>query len=124
MWQIIKHIVTNPNLATAGLPAYQPLFDKACEDAMKKNMEKSEDGTMIEKPAMEMAGIKIDIFASTEEDISMLKGLFEQAEPVKESLSVIRNIIQEEVWGYFNGQKDVNDVADVIQNRVSIYLNE
>lgn len=126
MWQIIKHIVTNPNLATAGLPAYQPLFDKACEDAMKKNMEKSEDGTMIEKPAMEMemAGIKIDIFASTEEDISMLKGLFEQAEPVKESSPVIRNIIQEEVWGYFNGQKDVNDVADVIQNRVSIYLNE
>ena len=54
----------------------------------------------------------------------MIKDLFEKAEPVKASSYGIKNIIQEEVWGYFSGQKDVEDVASIIQNRVTIYLNE
>ena len=126
MWQIIKYMVTNPNLAIAGLPAYQPLFDKACEDAMERNMVESAEGTLVEEPKLEMdlGGMKIEIFASTEEDITMLKGLFEKAEPVKASSSGIENIIQEEVWAYFGGQKEVEDVVSVIQNRASIYLNE
>lgn len=69
-------------------------------------------------------GMELEIFASTEEDIVMLKDLFEKAEPVKASSSVIKNIIQEEAWGYFSGQKEVGDVAGAIQSRVSIYLNE
>ena len=126
MWQIIKYMVTNPNLVKVGLPAYQPLFDKACEDAMKKNMVESADGNLVETPELEieLADMKIDIFASTEEDIAIIKDLFEKAEPVKVSSFGIKNIIQEEVWGYFGGQKDVCDVAGIIQNRVSIYLNE
>lgn len=126
MWQILKYMVTNPNLSKSGLPTYQPLFDKACEDAMEKSMAESENGILVEEPKLELefVGMEIAIFAATDEDIAMIKELFEKAEPAKASSSRIKNIIQEEAWGYFSGQKDIDDVAAVIQNRVSVYLNE
>lgn len=36
----------------------------------------------------------------------------------------ISNILSEEMTSYFNGDKDPNEVCRIIQNRVSIYLNE
>ena len=36
----------------------------------------------------------------------------------------VMNIIYEEAEGYFQGQKDVEKVVDVIQNRVRLYLQE
>lgn len=36
----------------------------------------------------------------------------------------VMNIIYEEAEGYFRGQKDVESVVDVIQNRVGLYLQE
>lgn len=126
MWQIIKYMVMNQRLAESGLPAYQPLFDKACENAMKKKMVQSGDDTLTEEPRldMELSGIKITIYAATAEEVALIRHLLEKAEPVKMSSPVIMNIIQEEVWGYFYGQKSVDDVARVIQNKVSLYLSE
>ena len=37
---------------------------------------------------------------------------------------VVMNIIYEEAESYFQGQKDVKSVVDVIQNRVGLYLSE
>lgn len=61
MWQIIKYMVTNQRLAESGLPAYQPLFDKACENAMEKKMVQSGDDTLTEEPRldMELSGKKL-----------------------------------------------------------------
>ena len=38
--------------------------------------------------------------------------------------SHIVGIIDEETADYFNGVKDVNQTAELIQNRVQLYLNE
>ena len=37
---------------------------------------------------------------------------------------IVMNIIYEEAEGYFQGQKDVDKVMEVIQNRVGMYLQE
>jgi hypothetical protein len=34
------------------------------------------------------------------------------------------NIITEEAANYFNGQKSLDETADIIQNRVTTYVNE
>ena len=34
------------------------------------------------------------------------------------------NIITEETESFFSGQKSAKDAADVIQNRIQIYVNE
>jgi len=36
----------------------------------------------------------------------------------------VMDIIHEEAESYFHGQKDVESVVDVIQNRVGLYLRE
>ena len=36
----------------------------------------------------------------------------------------VYNIINEEVAAFFGGQKTAREVADIIQSRVSIYVNE
>lgn len=36
----------------------------------------------------------------------------------------LQNIIDEEAASYFSGQKSVDDVAAIIQNRASLYLQE
>ena len=58
----------------------------------------------------------------------------EEAEEVKEFLrsidhavyidSAVENIITEEAEAFFSGQKSAKDVADIIQSRVQIYINE
>lgn len=126
MWEILKYVLTNPRLAESGLPAYQPLFDKACENAMEKNLVQSGDDVMVEEPKLEveLSGMKFTIYAATEEEISLIRGLLERAEPVKTSSPVIMNVIQEEVQGYFDGQKSVDEVVRIIQNKVSVYLSQ
>lgn len=126
MWEILKYMITNPRLAESGIPAYKPLFDKACTLAMEKTMIESEDGSMKEQPKMEMEieGLKIEIYALTEKDIQDFEELLERAEPVKTSSQVIKNIIMEEASVYFSGQKSVEEVSEIIQNRVELYLNE
>ena len=43
---------------------------------------------------------------------------------VATSENTIVNIIEEEAGAYYAGQKTAEEVADIIQSRVSIYLSE
>ncbi len=126
IWKILKHIITNPKLAEMGLPSYRPSFESACEKAMEKNMVKAADGSIVEAPVMEIEldDIVIEIFASTKADIEKVKNLCEIAEPMKNASPEIKNIINEEAFAYFNGQKTIDEVAGIIQNRAMLYLNE
>ena len=36
----------------------------------------------------------------------------------------IQNIISEEASAFFSGQKTAEEVAEIIQNRVNVYINE
>ena len=66
----------------------------------------------------------IEIFASTQEEIDQLMAVIDAAKPTSSSDSQIMQIITEEVEPYFAGQKTVDDVANVIQSRVQIYISE
>ena len=61
---------------------------------------------------------------TTQEEIDMILAVLEDAKRVSGSNDEIMNIISEEVDGFFVHQKSVDDVADVIQSRVGIYLEE
>ena len=37
---------------------------------------------------------------------------------------MLRQIINEEADAFFQGQKSVGEVADIIQNRIQVYVNE
>ena len=53
-----------------------------------------------------------------------LRGLFSNASQKQEIDSVIKEIILEESKPYFAGEKDAEEVAKIIQGRVTTYMNE
>lgn len=60
----------------------------------------------------------------TEEDIEMLYDAIYNATNTESIDSTVINIIEEESAAYFNGDKAAQDVAEIIQSRVSIYISE
>ncbi len=62
---------------------------------------------------------------STQEDVDMIMGLLETAKPVSYAYgSEVFNIINEEAQPFYQGQKSVDEVANIIQSRVKIYVSE
>ena len=60
----------------------------------------------------------------TREEVDMILDLLEGAKPVSGGDTKILSIINEEAEAFFQGQKSVEDVADIIQSRINVYVNE
>lgn len=56
--------------------------------------------------------------------IGEYQAVMESSVGISADTSAIEDIIWEEVGSYFSGDKDAATVADIIQNRVQMYLNE
>lgn len=60
---------------------------------------------------------------ATQEEVDLILQLIDQAKPVNLGITQVLEIIDEEAAGYFEGQKTVDEVAKVIQNRVQLYVD-
>ena len=60
----------------------------------------------------------------TSEDVKLVTDFVESLTLTYSSNQAVNNIINEEAAAYFKGQKSAQEVADIIQSRVSIYVNE
>ena len=68
--------------------------------------------------------VELNITNATDEDVQEFLAIFEKADEVSTQDTAIMAIIEEEVASYFQGQKSADEVADIIQSRVDIYLKE
>ena len=68
--------------------------------------------------------VSYEIRGATDEEINLFLDLLEQANEIRVFDRQIDDIIKEEAGHYFNGDKSVGAVADVIENRVGIYVKE
>ncbi len=68
--------------------------------------------------------VDMKITSATDEEVEEFLAVFERADEVSTQDSAIMAIIEEEVAPYFQGQKTADEVADIIQSRVDIYLKE
>lgn len=66
----------------------------------------------------------VEYYGSTQEEIDELQALIDSACLGDTTDEEISNIINEEADAYFKGQKSVDEVADIIQSRVKIYISE
>ena len=66
----------------------------------------------------------VEVYAANEEQVARVREMIETAQNEESMNTEILNIISEEASGYFEGQKSVEDVAAVVQNRVQLYMNE
>ena len=66
----------------------------------------------------------IDMKPLTEEECDAYRDYVASASGRSEYDGSIQEIVEEEAEAYFNGDKSADEVADIIQNRVTTYINE
>ena len=66
--------------------------------------------------------IKIGPLSAEEE--KLYRDLINNTTKVSSNNTAISDIITEEAKNYFSGQKSLDETADIIQNRVTTYVNE
>lgn len=84
------------------------------------------DGHLVEvkRNSMIQDGVEVEIEPINEEEAKQFYELVKATSKSNLWDEAIVSIISEEVEGYLAGQKSPEEVADIIQSRVSIYLNE
>lgn len=69
-------------------------------------------------------GTKVNIDYPTQDDIDKLFRIIESGIIITGDYSSVWTIIDEESGAFYSGQKSAEEVADVIQSRVQLYLDE
>lgn len=116
-WDFLKTFVSEETQTAEllwGIPVTQTGLDNFIYDA--QHMEHSH--------GYGWDDVNIELTSATDEEVEEFLAVFEQADEVSTQDSAIMAIIEEEVAPYFEGQKTADEVADIIQSRVDIYLKE
>ena len=66
----------------------------------------------------------IEMYAADQADYDKFMELYNAVDSVYGYDEEIYNIVREEALAYFNGDKTVQDAAQLIQSRVNLYVNE
>ncbi len=127
-WEFLKTFIEEDfqnNSVEWSFPVLRSALDAQFEEAMTPEYVEI-DGEQVEEPKTSWSydEFSADIYAATQEQIDEIKALIESTTEIESRNDEITNIISEEAAALFAGQKSAKDVADVIQSRVQIYVNE
>lgn len=105
-------------------------LEKQFESAKEAEYGVDEFGNQMEIPqgsAMLTTGdytFEVDIYAAKEEEINTLRDLIYSVSSLRTSEAQIESIISEESKHFFSGAKTADEVADIVANRVQLYVAE
>ncbi len=119
-WEFVKYNLLN-GYSGGGFPVVEAQFDEAMARAMTDTYVSTEVGE--ERVAKASYG-DILVYKADQADVDAVRALVERADCKYEYQTDIQDIINEEAEYYFAGQKDIQEVAALIQNRVSLYIAE
>lgn len=123
-WDFFKYFIRN-TYNDSCFPTYRENFDVFISEAMADTIREYDGETYIEPKGTYAHGdAYIEVFAAGQQDVDTVLALIDGAAARYKYNTDIQNIINEEAESYFQGQKDYESVARVIQSRVSIYLAE
>ena len=141
-WEFIEGFLTKEEnsergMSYFGFPTMKSKLDAMAEDAVKVEYYTDENGEMVldengEPIVMGTGGgfsyedgWSYDYRIPTQEEVDLTMKLMELAKPVTYSQEdEVLNIINEEAAAFYKGQKNVDEVASVIQSRIKIYVGE
>ncbi len=118
-WEFVKFILSEEaqqKLSETGGTGTLPVKKSAFETLMVKEIAASQKKNMGSQVVFE--GLL------TRERVDEVEAFLENARALPYKTEPILEIIQEESQDYFNGNKSIEQVADIIENRVQLYLDE
>ena len=114
-WQFIKFLLNEENQKLVERNSYLPVCEKALQECVAAWEEQRYYNAAILPEEME--GWKKQLFARFWECL-------DNAEPAPWRTEDILEIIQEEAELYFTGDKTIEEISSIIENRVRLYLAE
>lgn len=116
-WEFLKMMMETCGEDTyysSGFPVSKAGFDKAMEKM------KSENGG----GSWSSGGVSIEFQGVRDEDIELVRSLVEIAQGQRNYDQQVYDIMNEEITPLLKGEKTPQEIADVLQSRVSLYLLE
>lgn len=130
-WEFLRMFMTkeyqSQNDLILDMPARKDCFDMIMKEKTTTKTYTDEFGREIHpvESSWEYDGFEVEIKPSTPEEAAQFKELINNTKRIGGNDSdIIIKIIAEEAEAYFKGDKSLDDVANVIQNRVKTYVNE
>lgn len=114
-WAFVKSLFSEEYQSNVmGFPVIRQYFEAMLEEAMSETV----------NMRVTVLGADIRLEPMSEEEARILRNLVYSAELTENYDTTIYNIIMEETEAYFAGQKTAEEVAEIIQTRVQIYVDE
>ncbi len=135
-WAFLESVLSDKKFDDyGGFPtrtsALEEYFAKAMEPEYQQdyvgNTVYDEQGNLIIVPKSnwsDSSGWSCEVYEATEEDIQGIRDMFSGAKAQGVHNKTIITMVQEEAAAYFAGQKTAQEVADIIQSRMEIYISE
>jgi ABC-type glycerol-3-phosphate transport system substrate-binding protein len=125
-WDFIKSCFTEEFYEEYdyGFPSVEAVMDKKIEEAMQKPYYMDGDEKVYYDETIWLMDREEKINPITKDKALELKDFVVKATSVYTWDEELNKIIDEETQGYFEGQKNVEEVANIIQSRLRIYINE
>lgn len=126
-WEFVRQYFTKEAMDKVdyGFPISMSKFDELGKEAMQRPFYIDYDGTKVEyDDEYYFNGEYIPLSCITAEEVAELKEAIKSVNKSSNSFTDIITIIEEEAAYFFEGEKSAQDVADIIQSRVSILLKE
>ncbi len=126
-WQLLRQFLLEDyqNEITYEFPIRKSSFDKLAADSMERMYWIDDDGNkQYEDDIMYLGDEEVVVKPLTQEEVDYMKEFVGSLSMAYNANQNVYNIITEEASAFFSGQKSAKEVADIIQSRVSIYVNE
>lgn len=124
-WEFLKSLTNEKNQENVwSYPISAKKFDTFLEECMERSFYMENDEKVYYDDYTYIGDTNIPLKPLTQEQVDAFKEMINGASVGGTYDEEIYNILTEEVGAYFSGDKSADDVAALIQNRVTIYLGE
>lgn len=134
-WEFIRYFLTYDKQlqyanSYSGLPIRKDAFEKLLEYSMATESYTDENGMKVEpvNSSYYYNVYEVPIGPINEEEADILRAMVDRIGAISAEAdavtSQIKNIITEEVRAFYAGDKTAKEAAEIIQNRVQLFVNE
>ena len=128
-WQFVRSFITPEHYEESdiwGFPSLISAYEKANEEYMTAEYYEDENGNQVEqsKGSWGWDDFEVEFFAATQEEVDAVTALINCCDRSYSYDTQLFDIINEEAAPFFEGQKNAQEVADIIQSRVKMYVSE
>lgn len=117
-WDFLLYLLSEENQKQATQAAVFPIVQEYLEEVIQRGQGEGDSYQSL------FTGKEEKGFVPTQQDQEELLELIENVYYIDRQQSVIENIISEETQSVFEGNKTAQQAASMIQNRISVFLNE